>query len=296
VRSPDALTCGDAGRVQADVVRRLGKNPFREPSQLFIEASVSRPDGAFVAELEMRDDSGASLGSRRVVSDAASCASLVSAAGLAIALMIDPDAVAAPQPPLRPEPAPPPPPRTSPARDVPPSPRHQPELTFFAAALGAVRVLPQAALGARLGAEQRLPWSWRVELSLSFLPEARRELHGVDVGFGLTYGALGLCYEPLAAARISLAACGLAELGAMNVTAYEPARSREGQLLWSSAGLGLRAAWVLVGPLLLRVGVEGSVPLERREYAVMHPPAAEAVLFRDPGFAATLHAGLALQF
>jgi hypothetical protein len=294
VRSAGAHECGDAARVQADVVRRLGKNPFREPSQLFVEASVSGHSGAFTAQLELMDAGGGSLGSRQVSSDAASCASLVSAAGLAIALMIEPDAAITPHlvPSNPPTPTPAPAPVRSPLRAV----KAAPQLTFFAAGIVAARVLPQAAFGARLGAELRLPGAWRSELSLSFLPERRQELNGIDTGFGLTYASLGICYEPLSAARVTLAACALAQLGAMNVTAYEPARSRDGELAWSAGAVGLRAGWVLAEPLLLRVGVEGSLPLVRREYAVAGSSESTQPVFRDPAFAATLHAGLALRF
>ena len=225
-----------------------------------------------------------------------SCTSLVSAAGLAIALMIDPDAVAAPH--AAPPPAVPPPSHPEPSHELPVTlaPKRAPSMTFFAGAVAAARVLPQAALGARLGVDLRLVEHVRAELSLSFLPEARQQLRGVDVGMGLTYGALGLCYEPLSEARVTLAACGFAQLGAMNATAYEPARTRDGELVWSAAGAGLRAGWVLTEPLLLRVGVDGSVPLQRREYAVARASGPELVVFRDPAFAATLHAGLALRF
>jgi hypothetical protein len=297
VRAPEALECGDAGQVQADVVRRLGKSPFSEPSKIFIEATVSRPDSAFVAQLEMRDQVGASLGSRRVTSEAPSCASLVAAAGLAIALMIDPDAALAPPstPAPSPPPAPPVPAKTSAVASREPAPR-APQLTFAVAALVAARVLPQAAWGVRLGADQKLVARVHAELSLSFLPQVRQELHGVDVGFGLTYGSLGICYEPLAAARVTLAACGFGQIGAMSVNAYEPARSRAGQLLWSTAGVGLRAGWVLAEPLLLRAGVEGTLPIQRREYAVARATEPALVVFRDPAFAATLHLGLATRF
>lgn len=169
-------------------------------------------------------------------------------------------------------------------------------MSVFATALAAARVLPQAAFGARLGADLRLAARWHAEASLSFLPESRQQLRGVDVGFGLSYAALGLCYQPLAAPRVVLAACGFAQLGAMNATAYEPAQTRDGELLWSAAGVGLRADWVVREPLLVRVGVDGSAPLHRREYAVARATQPELVVFEDAPLAATLLAGLAARF
>ena len=297
VRAPSAIECGDAGRVQADVVRRLGKNPFSEPSRYFIEATVSAQATSFQAELEMRDESGASLGSRKVVSDAATCASLVSAAELAIALMIDPDAAILrrlPPAPIEPKKA-----ESKPLEVAPVAPSPPPRLNraaWFVALVAASRVLPQAAMGARVGGEVRLLRRLDFEASLTLLPEMRQTLSGFDTGFGLTYGTGGLCFRLLDHEDVTLAGCGFGSVGAMHAVAYEPARGRQGQLLWSATGVGLRAAWVLARPLALRAGVEGSVPLERRDYVVSRARGAEAVVFRDPAVSATLHLGLSVRF
>src|SRR5215208_1253598 len=66
IRSASASACPDAGHVQADVVQRLGRNPFTEPSQTFVEASVSKDGARWQAEIEMRDAAGHSLGRREV--------------------------------------------------------------------------------------------------------------------------------------------------------------------------------------------------------------------------------------
>src|SRR5450755_3770225 len=92
VRSASAASCPDAGHVEADVEQRLGWSPFVHPNAASesIEASVTRDNDVWRAAIELRAADGSSLGSRDVESPAASCASLAAAAGLAIALMIEP--------------------------------------------------------------------------------------------------------------------------------------------------------------------------------------------------------------
>jgi hypothetical protein len=294
VRTPDAIECGDAGRVQADVVRRLGNNPFSEPSHVFIEAHVSRDAAAFQAELEMRDATGASLGSRQVRSDAPTCASLVSAAGLAIALMIDPDATSAPKPP-KPPPKEPDKPAQRPVHVALPAPKLD-HGSWFVAGVAAAKVLPRAALGLRLGGDVRLARRFDFEALLTFLPEQRQTLRGLDTGFSLTYATSGFCYRLLDDDNATLSGCGSASMGAMHAVSYAPARGRDGELLWSSVGLGLRAAWALAGPIVLSGGVEGGVPLTRHDYVVSRSSGADTVVFSDPAFAATLQIGLGVRF
>lgn len=296
VRTESALACGNAGLVQADVVRRLRKNPFREPSRVFVEATVSRVGTAFQAQLELRDEHGGPLGTRQVTSDAASCDSLVSAAGLAIALMIDPDALLSPQ-----EPAPAPAPRPLPTPSAPvversSLPERRTHGGLLAALVGTSRVLPQAALGVRVAVEVQPAQRWGAELSLTFLPEVRQELHGFDVSFGLTYASLGLCYQLLRAATVQLGGCAFGSAGALHATTFEPARGVQGQLLWSGAGAGLRAAWQLAAPVLVRAGVEASVPFERRDYLMRRGTQGNVAVFSDPSFSATLHVGLGVRF
>ncbi len=296
VRAEGATECGNAGLVQTDVTRRLGKNPFTEPSRVFVEAVASREGGLFQAQLEMRDEIGGSLGARKVTSDAATCDSLVSAAGLAIALMIDPEAA------LAPKAAPPPPVLAAPPlREVPilPVPLPRPPAArgaLLVALTATARTLPRAALGVRVGGDVRLARRFDAEASLTFFPEQRQARRGFEVSFGLTYASAGLCYQLLQAATVQLAGCGFGSLGAIHATTFEPARSHDGQLLWSAAGLGLRAAWVLADPLLIRAGVEASLPLERRDYLIKRGTSENVVVFSDPAFAAALHVGLGVRF
>jgi hypothetical protein len=298
VRAPGAESCGDAGHVQADVMRRLGRDPFSEPSRFFIEATVTRSGVEWRAELALREAAGDSLGSRTVTSDAASCASLVSAAGLAIALMIDPDAGHAAAPPA------PPPPPASRSKPKPPraglvrsaAPAAEVRGGIMGAVAGAARILPEPALGLRVGGELGLWAELDLALSLSFFAQQRERLRGFDVSFGLTYASLGPCYRFVDAARVQLAGCAAFSLGAMHAVTFEPERGRTSELRWTAASLGAQAAWLLVGPVTLRGGVEAVVPLEQHEYVIVRGDSERVSVFSDPVLAATAHLGLGGRF
>lgn len=298
VRAASALECGDAAHVQQDVVRRLGKDPFGEPSTLFVEAQVTREAERFVASLELRDVAGTSLGSRQVASDAPTCASLVSAAGLAIALMIDPDAVAepklAPKPkPLPQEPAPPPPPQVQTI-----TVREPARTWLLVGAAGAIRTLPRASVGVVLGGGLDLSRHVALELTLSFHPEQRERLRGFDVSFGLSRVSLAPCLALVRGRSADLWGCAIGRVGAVHAVTHAPERSADSQLPWAAAGVGLRAGWLLSPPVALRMGISGDVPLLRRDYKVSvgEPQAQEVVVFSEPRFAATLDLGLALRW
>ena len=296
VRAPAAVSCGDAGAVQADVARRLGRDPFAEPSRLFIEAMVTREGSEWRAELEMRDAAGESLGSRTVVSDVPSCASLVSAAGLSIALMLDHEA--ARNPPPSPAPPPPPPVDREPLAPAPAAEAraHGARGSVVAALTGAALLLPEPALGLRVGGDLTLAGALDLALALHFFPEQRQELSGFDVSFGLTYASLGPCYRVVDVARVQLAGCGAFSLGAMHAVTFEPEQSQKSELRWTAASLGLQAAWLLFQPVTLRAGVEAVVPLEQHEYLILRDDSAPVRVFADPEIGATAHFGLGGRF
>ncbi len=210
VRGEGAGSCPDANAIEAEVVGRLGSNPFaRQPTQ-FIEAMVTqRPDGHQV-NIAMRAADGKLLGNRALTSTAPDCRSVATAAALTIAIMIDPDVLARapavvpsapPAPP--PEPTPPPP---EPAPSFPPGrvtalvgagwgllPGVAPGAGLAAtadvsrrAALGSVhRVLPRTADG---GARRRLRLWPRVRSAGGLLrghpPHGARALGAVRRGDG----------------------------------------------------------------------------------------------------------------
>jgi hypothetical protein len=293
IRSPAAVSCPDAGHVQADVVRRLGGNPFTEPSHTFVEASVSKDAGTWQAEIEMRDPAGGSLGSRKVSSDGPSCTSLAAAAGLAIALMIDPDAL------LNRPPAPPPkdvaPPRepTAPAPiEAAPSRRG----ALAVSAIGTGRILPRAAFGVRLGGDIRLTDKIDLAIASTFLPEKRQSREGNDVSFGLVWGAVGPCYRIVDVPRVSLSGCAALLIGALRTVVFDPVRARTSALPWAGASAGLRVAWSPLPPFELEAGVDLLIPFYRRTYLVERAPGDNVAVFSDPAVGGGGFLGLGVQY
>jgi hypothetical protein len=292
IRSAAAASCPDAGHVQADVVRRLGSDPFTEPSRLFVEASVSKDGGSWQAEIEMRDASGSSLGSRKVAGDGPHCASLASAAGLAIALMIDPDAMLD----HRPSPAPVEvAPKEAPARP-PPAERASRRGALALSAAFAGHILPHAAFGASLAGEVRLVGRLDLAVSSTFLPEKRQSRDGNDVSFGLVWGAVGPCYRMVDVATISLSGCGALLVGALRTVVFDPVRARTSALPWAGASAGVRVGWSPVAPLLLEGGVDLIAPFYRRSYLVEHAPGDNVAVFDDPALAGAGFLGLGVQY
>jgi hypothetical protein len=296
-RSPEALACPDAGRVQADVVRRLRRSPFSEPSSVFVEASISKSGELWQAEIEMRDAEGASLGSRRVESDSANCTSLASAAGLAIALMIDPDALLEPTP-ATPPPAPPPA-QPDPAPGVPPvepAAQRPRRLALVASLLLVSRALPRPALGGRLATELRLVGRLDASLALAVLAERRGILRGEDVSFGLLWGGLGPCYRLIDSATVKLSGCATFLFGALRSVVFDPSRARTSQLPWAAAAAGVRVGVSPLGPLQLDGGVDLMTPLYRRDYLVERAPGDHVSVFSDPALAGAAFVGVGVQY
>ncbi len=294
-RSDAASSCPNAGRVQADVVRRLRRSPFSEPSSVFIEATISKLGEVWLAQIEMRDSAGSQLGSRRVESDNPSCTSLGSAAGLAIALMIDPDA-------LLESPSAPTPPPSAVARPAPPpkAPRAEPaprrRIALLASLVGVSRALPQPALGGRLDAELSVIGRLDVSLALAFLPERREVRQGEDVSFGLLWGALGPCYRLVDASSITLSGCATFSFGTLRTVVFDPSRARTSQLPWSAVATGVRVGLSPLRRVQLEGGVDLMTPLYRRDYLVERAPDQHVSVFSDPAVAGAGFIGLGVQY
>jgi hypothetical protein len=296
-RSVAATSCPDAGQVQADVVRRLRRSPFSEPSSVFIEASISKTSEVWLAEIEMRDALGNSLGSRRVESDSASCTSLASAAGLAIALMIDPDALLEPARAPAPPPAPPPPqPDRAPPPVARPEVKAERRVAVAASVLGLSRALPKPALGARLATELRLVQRLDASLSVAFLPERRELRQGEDVSFGLLWAGLGPCYRLVDSVSVKLSGCATFLFGSLRTVVFDPARAQTSQLPWSAVAAGVRVGLSPLAPLQLEGGVDLMTPLFRRDYLVERGPSDYVAVFSDPALAGVGFVGLGVQY
>jgi len=127
VRLPGAERCGDTRELASKVDAHLQRSAFVAPAlaQLQIEASVEpTPSNAWKLRIALFDASRAA-GTRELLVEQPSCAEVIDAAALAIAVMIDPDAALhPPSPPVAalPEaPAPRPEPQAAPREPAAPS-------------------------------------------------------------------------------------------------------------------------------------------------------------------------------
>jgi hypothetical protein len=100
-RAASAGDCPDADVILDAVRARLGADPFHEPAEITIRASVARQRDELRAVLLLSDGS-ARGGERRLVSRQADCSELASAMELALSIAIDPLSVMREAPPVSP--------------------------------------------------------------------------------------------------------------------------------------------------------------------------------------------------
>jgi hypothetical protein len=297
VRAPAASSCPDAAHVEADVTRRLGVSPFSGPPKTSLEVTVSRSDALWKAEIEMRGLDGGSTGSRTVTSEAATCASLTAAAGLAIALMINPDALLAPDPPAVTPPASEPvsPEPKAPVLDVAPKRGRTGELALSVVA--AARVLPQISAGIEIRGEVAIAPRTYASLSGLFLPEQQASRSDGDVRFGITWATLGPCYRPVLTSSWELGGCASLVVGAMHVVVATPTPDEVGQRFYWGAAAGARLSFIPWPGWDLLVRAEALAPLNRKTFVIQHDrPSRAATVFAQPAVGALFSAGLGIRF
>jgi hypothetical protein len=284
VRSEAAASCPDAGHVEADVEQRLGWSPFIRSSAASesIEALVSRDNDVWRAAIELRAADGTSIGSRTVESPAATCASLSAAAGLAIALMIEPLLPPKPQPSATPLPTKPPPVQPPPAVTAPTntSPTHTDDQSASAhgtsaeahgtLALGVVavsRVLPRAAVGVTVSGSAQVYERLYAAVSASFLPEQHLRQDNADVGFGMTLASVGPCYRIPLHSNWSITSCVSLLVGSLEITVTSPEPIAPGARVWWAASTGLRLGWNS-GPFEAALGIDALAHFTRHSYLI----------------------------
>jgi hypothetical protein len=216
VELPGAESCGGAVRIAALFEARLGRNALVPASQadISIEGRVERSEDAtrWRATILLRDRDGALLGSRDIVSAAPTCDELRESSALAMALMIDPDALHRPAPPVNPAPEPPAPPLPNaapptvlpPAREpsIVPNPEYDQrpakkasrvELDASFALAG--DVLPAPATGVAVGVSVAPRRFWKLRaLGAVFSPQSLSiSASTAQAQFVMAYGGVLLC-------------------------------------------------------------------------------------------------------
>jgi hypothetical protein len=297
VQLPGAEACGGASEIARAVERHLGRAAFVSPAQadVSIEGHAEREGERFRAVLVLRDSAGAQLGTRQIESDVADCSELRENVALAVALMIDPDAVLHPAP-QRP-PSLPPPPRVViqrvevPVDMVPPAPW---QVEPGASAVIGGGFMPSASVGVLLGATILPPRFWPLEVYGGVWEAQSVAAHpSGSARFTAAFGGLGLCPLRVRSADLAFQLCGAGQVG---VVSSEPAgfvTSQSGSLPTVHLVADAHVSLDVARGVLVRAGGSLGVALLRSEFAFDNS-AGTQTLFDPPTLAATADLGVAV--
>jgi len=311
------------------VEERLGRTVFVSPADadVSVEGRIERKGQGFSATILLRDAEGRALGTRTLDRVEPRCEALTESLVLIIAVMIDPDAALAPAGKASASAsssAPPSgsatPPRSAPASSTAPpaAPSIPPPPTPARPSEPAVRV--EGGLGGRLalgvvpgvggvgvGASAfgvLVPRGFPgLQVRAAFLfPQSSAAAPGksgaesAEVSFA--HASLGSALCPLAheTGRLFLTACVEGELGLLlaRPSGLPRAVNEARPTLAGGASFGLSVR--LVGPLTLRAGALGLVPLLRDSFRISLPSGEDYEVFRQSPVTGALDLGLGLRF
>jgi hypothetical protein len=299
-RGAGAESCPDEAALRHAVASRVGYDPFFPWAEKTVVATVLRaqPRG-FVASVHLVDSAGVEHGARELRTDD-TCAELLDAAALAIAIAIDPLLLAARAPASVPEakepdaspketrPAAPSPSASRAAESTRARERSSVALGASAGAVASLGVAPGPAVGLSLGADARWdPVSLGVEGRID-APASRRTdgLSGTTFSSWLVTATLAPCLHFHA-----LLGCALAQLGSLQASADVGAQATAP---WLAAGV--RAGVILpVGShasLRLRADLLGNL-----DRVTMHVATVDGVTqWKAPLFTASYGLEVAVPF
>jgi len=246
-RLEGAEVCPTVVQVAAELEEILGRSVLVDASlaDRIVEVSVSPgTDVAFVARIQVSSPSGEVLGLRELAAHAADCSDLLEGASMAIALMIDPDALGRE--------------REVEAIEVPivvpaePQPPTRFTMDVGGAATFAVGPFVSGAGYAR--ALLSLPGFVPFGVVGVLQPFSRAEAMGGAVDFTTVLGGLTICPLFFHGARFSIEGCAGIDLGgALVVGNARPMMLRENERFLVQLDLQAAGRVVLFGPLALHL-------------------------------------------
>lgn len=291
VRLEGAESCPDARAMREAIAKRLGRDPFDREAGPLIEAVASRSEQGWQARISARAAGGELVGSRELGSRAERCESLAEAAALAIALVIDPEAVEGVER-ARQTPAEPPP-QAAPAPFVAPAPAASPLAWVDLRAIASGGLLPGFAPGITLAAELELARWLALSAALAYWPEQKTDAPGGAAAFGLSAGSLAACAEPVRLEALGAALCAGALLGSIHTVVYELIPTGPGDRLWGAFSAGARVYAPRAELLRVSFALDALAPLTRHRFTVRGH---EDSVFRQPTLALSAQLGIGLHF
>lgn len=262
VRDDGAEACPDAESFQRSLRGGVAGASVHSPATLRIDAVVSRSHDAWAARLVVRDLSGGVVGVRDISDASPSCAPIVEAVQVAIALLHCEDRAPSPE-----------------AHPAPPPTSRRP-LVATVSAVGAWGALPSLAPGlsvdVTVGLWSRLRWSAGVT---GLLPTTHTR-GAATLSLSLVAAQVGLGVALVRADRFDLEARASVQAGAMVSSVEGAPPIGDEARLWLSALAGVRARVALTARLSLAFDLAAWVPVTR--YAFVDAAAAPPYLEPSP--------------
>lgn len=279
VRLPGAESCIATAELGERIERHLGRSVLVSPSvaDISIEGRVARQSKQFKATIGGAKRDGTPMGTRELVSTTGSCRELDDALVLAIALMIDPDALA-PKPKEETEAAPAPPPVTREVihertviHEVERVPATSPPWILEGMIYGAASLERLPGVGLAVGGALRFgPHRLAaVEVSFGGMPSQSLDVDRRSVDFSLYEG--GIAYAPSFALGSRFEAGGVVGLraGAIHSSGSRFASNGDVDRGLADIAAGARLRFAVAGPLFLSTSATALVPLVRQETTVV---------------------------
>ena len=294
VRLDGAESCPDARAMRAAIADRLGRDPFGREAGPLIEAVASREGDAWAARISARAAGGELVGSRELGSRAARCDSLAAAAALAVALVIDPEAVERVESARR---------SRAPAASAEPraesvpgrAPSSAPGPLNWVDLRGIVSggLVPGLAPGLAMLTELELARWLALSAGLAYWPEQKTDAPNGAAAFGLTAGTLAACAEPVRMESLGAALCAGALLGSIHTVVYELIPTGPGDRLWGAFSAGARVYAPRAASVRVSVALDALAPLTRHRFTVRGH---SQEVFRQQAVALSAQLGIGVHF
>ena len=306
-QGPGTEQCLDRQSLARAVEARLQRRVFRAdiPATLSVTIALAREGAGWSASLTMHDGSGAFLGRRSLVTEAAHCSALDESLALVVALLVDsPPAVALPQT----APAAPPASTGPEAAQGPASlpirlPRDTPalrqpwRLRLAAEGSAAFGLLPGVAPGIELGFGAKAPRLPEIRLFAGMYAQREQQSAGLDSGarFDFAFVGLELCPLEWQLGFAQWFICAGQSLGRLQVAAFgfdENLTSTHlsyALLARSGVQIDFSSRWAA------RLGIRAEVPLSRGVFSYGSSEGEQLGLFETKPVTAVLDLGLVVN-
>ena len=309
-RLEGAESCAGTREVAEGAEKILQRSVFVSATQadLAIEGRVEKvkTGSGFKATLSVTDKDGKPQGTRELSTESTDCHALDDQVSLAVALMVDPDAVLSPPPKPPPEDEKDPPPEDK--KDPPPKqiekvivrvpekPKEEKEDRWrgdvFAGFSLGFGWLPEVSPGAHVGASIDPPWFFPVEVTLKFFtPQTVEAPRDATILFYSFQGAALGCPVTYGGSVAEIRACGGLEGGFLVGdgegfdTEFQDVSAIRGQLGATVKG---RVDFKIVSPLRLGLATGITVPFFRDEFVFQAPSGKEVLIFQQAPVAGTI--------